>query len=138
MIEAPSQPKLKPDMSTAQLIQRLTQQTTTLVRQELQLAQLELSLKAKRAGSGVGALGAAGILGLLALQVLLAAAVLGLATAVPGWLAALIVAGVLLLLAAILGLFGRGQLSKALPAAPSQAIESSKQDVTAITKAARR
>jgi hypothetical protein len=126
------------ELSTAQLVQRLTQQTTTLVKQEVRLAQLELTTKAKRAGIGIGAFGAAGVLAFYALGVLLAAAVLGLAHAVSAWLAALIVAGALLLVAAVLGVFGKIQIGKAVPPAPAQAIASSKQDVAAIKKAAGR
>jgi hypothetical protein len=126
------------ELSTAQLVQRLTQQTTTLVKQEVRLAQLELTTKAKRAGIGIGAFGAAGVLAFYAVGVLLAAAVLGLAHAVSAWLAALIVAGALLLVAAVLGVLGKTQISKAIPPAPAQAIASSKQDVAAIKKAAGR
>jgi hypothetical protein len=126
------------ELSTAQLVQRLTQQTSTLVKQEVRLAQLELTTKAKRAGIGIGAFGAAGILAFYAVGVLLAAAVLGLANAVSAWLAALIVAGALLLVVAILGVFGKTQISKAVPPAPAQAIASSKQDVATIKKAAGR
>ena len=125
-------------LSTAQLLQRLTEQTTTLVRQEIHLAQLELSTKAKRAGIGIGALGAAGLLGLYSVGVLLAAAVLGLATVVSGWLAALIVAGGLLLLAAVLALVGRSQVSKAGPPTPEAAIASTREDLAVIKKAAHR
>jgi lipopolysaccharide export LptBFGC system permease protein LptF len=126
------------ELSTAQLVQRLTQQTSTLVKQEVRLAQLELTTKAKRAGIGIGAFGAAGVLAFYAVGVLLAAAVLGLANAVSAWLAALIVAGALLLVALGLAVFGKTQISKATPPAPAQAIASSKQDVAAIKRAAGR
>ncbi len=126
------------DLSTPQLIQQLTEQTKTLVRQEVKLAQLELGAKAKRAGAGAGALGAALVLVYFAVMVLLAAAVLGLATVVAGWLAALIVAGALILLALGLALFGKGQFSKALPPAPAAAIASTKADVAALKSAAGR
>lgn len=126
------------ELSTAQLVQRLTQQTTTLVKQEVRLAQLELTTKAKRAGIGIGAFGAAGVLAFYALGVMLAAAVLGLANVVSGWLAALIVAGALLLVAAVLAVLGKTQVSKAVPPAPAQAIASSKQDLATLKKAAHR
>ena len=110
------------ELSTKQLLQRLTEQTTTLVRQEIQLAQLELTTKAKRAGIGIGALGAAGLLVLYALGVLLASAVLGLSTVLSGWLAALVVAGALLLVAGILAVVGKSQISKAVQPIPQAAI----------------
>ncbi len=126
------------DLSTPQLVRRLTEQTTTLVRQEIRLAQLELSTKAKRAGIGVGVLGAAGVLVLYALGVLLAAAVLGLSTVLDGWLAALVVAGALLLLAAVLALVGRSQLRKVSPPIPKEAIASTQDDLAAVKKSAHR
>jgi len=126
------------ELSTAQLLMRVTEQTTALVRQEIHLAQLELSGKAKRAGIGIGAFGAAGLLALYAVGVLLAAAVLGLATVLSGWLAALIVAGAMLLVAAVLGLVGKNQIGKAVPPAPVETIASAREDLATIKKAARR
>jgi uncharacterized membrane protein YqjE len=126
------------ELSTPQLLQRLSEQTRTLVQQEVRLAKLELGAKVKRAGIGAGALGAAGMLVHFALMVLLAAAVLGLATVVDGWLAALIVAGALLLVAAVLALIGKGLLGKAMPPAPTQTIERTKADVAALKSAAHR
>lgn len=126
------------DLSTAQLLQRVTEQTTALVREEIHLAQLELSMKAKRAGIGIGALGAAGLLGCYAVGVLLAAAVLGLSTVLSGWLAALVVAGALLLVAMLLALVGKNQVGKAVPPAPNEAIASTREDVAAIKEAAHR
>jgi membrane protein len=126
------------ELSTAQLVHHLTEQTTTLIRQEVRLAQLELSVKAKRAGIGVGALAAAGIVAFFAAGVLLAAAVLGLATVVDDWLAALIVAGALLLLTAVLGLVGKTLLGKAAPPAPVEAIASAREDLAVLKKAAHR
>lgn len=126
------------ELSTTQLLQRMTEQTSTLVRQEITLAQLELTTKAKRAGVGIGALGAAGVLALYAVGVLLAAAVLGLATVLPGWAAALVVGGALLLAVAALGLVGRAHLRRALPPAPRQAMASTREDVAAVKQAAGR
>lgn len=126
------------ELSTPQLLQRLSEQTKTLVQQEVRLAQLELTAKAKRAGVGAGALGAATVLGYFAVLVLLAAAVLGLDTAFSPWLSALIVAGGLLLLAAVLALVGKALLSRAMPPAPKAAIESTKADVAALKQAVSR
>ena len=126
------------DLSTPQLLQRLTAQTATLARQEIHLAQLELTTKAKRAGMGIGALGAAGMLAVYGLGVLLAAAVLGLSTVVSGWLAALIVAGTLVLVAGVLALAGKSQVSKAVPPTPEAAIASTREDLAVIKKAAQR
>ena len=75
-----------------ELMRELSAQTSTLVRQELELAKLELTEKGKQAGIGAGMFGGAGVVGLYAVGALTACLVLALATAVTGWLAALIVA----------------------------------------------
>lgn len=126
------------ERSTAQLVQQLTEQASTLIKQEIRLAQLELASKAKQAGIGIGALGGAGFLALYAVGVLLAAAVLGLATVFIAWLAALIVAGALLLVIAVLALLGKRKLGKIGPAAPVQALASAKLDLDTVKKAAKR
>lgn len=125
-------------LSTAQLVHQLTEHATTLVKQEIRLAQLEMAVKAKRAGVGIGALAVTAVLGLYLGGALVAAAILGLATALDGWLAALIVSGALLLPMVALALVGKSQLSRAVPPAPQQAIASTRDDVSAIKKAARR
>lgn len=117
------------DASVAELTRRLTEQTTRLVRQEVELAKAELGEKAKRAGAGAGMFGGAGLLGLFALGALTAAAILALATAVAPWLAALIVAAVYAGVAGALALTGKGQVQRATPPVPEAAIESTKEDV---------
>jgi len=113
----------------AELVQQLSQQTATLVRQELQMATLEMKEKGKRAGIGAGLFGGAGGLAVYGLGVLLAAIVLGLATFLEPWLAALIVAVVLFAVAGGLALTGKKQVEQAVPPAPEQAIASTKKDV---------
>ncbi|MCU1595192.1 MAG: hypothetical protein JWO12_2584 [Frankiales bacterium] len=125
-------------LSTPQLLQQLSDQTKTLVSQEIALAKLELGAKAKKGGAGAGALIAALVLVHFAAMVLLAAAVLGLATVVSGWLAALIVGGALLLLAVVLALVGKRFLSKMGSPAPAATIASAKADVAAVKTAAAR
>jgi len=133
-----STPTRADERSTAQLIQQLTEQASTLVKQEIQLAQLELAGKAKQAVVGIGALGGAGFLALYAVGVLFAAAVLGLATVFTAWLAALIVGGALLLVSAVLALLGKGKLGKISPAAPVQALAGVKLDLDTVKRAAKR
>jgi uncharacterized membrane protein YqjE len=116
--------------AVGQLLKQLSDQTRRLAQQELELAKIELTGKAKAAAVGGGLLGAAGLLGLLALLTLTAAAILALATAVAGWLAALIVTAVYGAAAAALALAGRARMAKAAPLAPTQAIESVKEDVS--------
>ena len=117
------------DRPVGELIQQMSQQTATLVRQELQLAQLEMKEKGKRAGIGVGLFGGAGGVAFYGLGVLIAAIVLLLATFLEGWIAALIVAVVLFAVAGALGLTGKKQVEQATPPQPEQAIESTKRDV---------
>ena len=116
---------------TAELLRELSEQTSTLVHQELELAKLELAQKGERAGIGAGMFGGAGLVGLYAVGVLTAAVVLFLATAtaMAGWLAALVVAAAYGLLAGGLALAGRAQIQQATPPVPEQATESVKEDV---------
>src|SRR5437763_1816382 len=79
------------EQSVAELVKQLSDQTSRLARQEVALAKAELQLKGKRMGMGAGMFGGAGVFGFYALGALTAAAILGLATAVAGWLAAVIV-----------------------------------------------
>jgi hypothetical protein len=113
----------------AELLKELSEQTSTLVHRELELAKLELAQKGKRAGVGAGLLGGASLIGLYAVGALTAGLVLLLATAVAGWLAALIVAGAYGLFAAGVALAGRAQVQQAAPPVPTQATESVKEDV---------
>jgi len=126
------------DPSTKELVQELAEQTSTLVRRELALAQLELKEKGKRAGIGGGLFGSAGLLALYGVGALVAAAVLALTTAVDGWLAALIVAVVLLAAAGVAALVGKNQVARAVPPAPEEAIASTKRDVQEVREHARR
>jgi MFS family permease len=120
------------DTSTGELVGRLSQQMSTLVRDEIRLAQLDLTEKGKRVGVGAGALGGAGAIAYLAAATLIAAAVLGLAEAVPGWLSALIVGLVLLVVAGALALFGKKKVQSATPPVPTEAVEGLKQDVQTV------
>jgi uncharacterized membrane protein YqjE len=113
----------------AELLRELSDQTTTLVHKELELAKLEMAEKGKRAGLGAGMFGGAGLVGLYALGALTAAIVLLLATAMAGWLAALIVAAVYAAIAGGLALYGRSEARQAAPPVPQQATESVKEDV---------
>lgn len=117
------------DASMAELVKQLSEQTSRLAKQEVELAKAELTEKGKRAGIGAGLFGAAGVLGLYALGALIAAGILALATAVTSWLAALIVAVVLAAAAGVAALQGRSNVTQATPPIPEQATESVKEDV---------
>jgi hypothetical protein len=117
------------DRPTGELMRELSAQTSTLVRQELELAKLELTEKGKQAGIGAGMFGGAGVVGLYAAGALTACLVLALATAVTGWLAALIVAVLYGAVAGALALTGKAKVKQAVPPIPEQATESVKEDV---------
>jgi hypothetical protein len=124
--------------STTELVKQLSEQVSRLVRDELRLAQLEMTRKGKRAGLGVGMLGGGGLIALYGLACLVTAAIIGLAAAVPAWLAALIVGVVLLAASAVAAILGRGQLRRAAPAVPEQTVESVKADVEEIKESVHR
>jgi len=117
------------DRPVGELLRQLSQETTTLVKQEIDLAKAEMTEKGKQAGIGAGMFGGAGVSGLLALIFLSLAIVAALDTATWTWLAALIVGLVWAAAAAVLALQGRNKVQQAAPPAPEQAIESTKEDV---------
>ena len=126
------------DRSVGDLVSSVSTDLSRLVRDEIRLAQVEVTEKAKKAGVGVGAFGAAGVLALYAVGVLLAAAVLGLATVLPGWLAALIVGVVVLVVAGVAALIGKKKVEEAAPPVPTRAVESVKTDVQEIKETIKR
>lgn len=125
------------DRSTQELVKQLADQTTALVRQEVELAKAELSEKGKRAGIGAGMFGGAGVAGLYAVGALTAAIILALATALDGWLAALIVAVVYGAIAGVLALQGRRKVRQATPATPERTVETVKDDVEVVKQRAK-
>ncbi|MET0590221.1 MAG: phage holin family protein [Naasia sp.] len=104
----------------------------TLIRDEIDQIKKEIVGKLTALGIGVGLFAAAAFLGFFVFATLIAAAILGIAEALPAWLAALIVAGALLLIAVILVLIGASRLKKGVPPLPEKSIESVKDDVKAI------
>jgi MFS family permease len=117
------------DRSLADLAQQVSNQTTDLVRHEVELAKAELRVKGKRAGVGAGMFGGAGAFGFYALGALTAAAIAGIAEALPVWAAALIVAALYGAVAGILALRGKKKVQQATPPLPEQTVESVKEDV---------
>jgi uncharacterized membrane protein YqjE len=116
------------EQSIGELLKRLSEETSTLVRQELELAKAEVTQKGKEAGVGAGLFGGAGVVGLLALGALTAAIILALDLAMPAWLAALIVALVYGAIAGVLALRGKDRFKAAGPPVPEQTIETVKED----------
>jgi membrane protein len=117
------------DRPTGELVKDLSTQVSTLVRQELELAKVELTAKGKQAGIGAGLFGGAGLFALYGVGALVATAILALATAVAAWLAALIVAVVLLAVAGAMALMGKARTQRAVPPVPEQAVATVKEDV---------
>lgn len=103
-----------------------------LLQAEIESLKAEISGKLKAAGIGAGLLVGAGVFAFFAALVFTAAAVLALALVLPAWAAALIVGGILLLLAALIGLVGYTQLKRGVPPTPTHTIDSVKEDVRAI------
>jgi uncharacterized membrane protein YqjE len=117
------------DESVADLTRRLSEQTTELVRKEVELAKAELAVKGKKAGMGAGMFGGAGLFGFFAFAGLTATFILALSTAVAPWLAALIVTVVYAAIAGVLALQGKNKVQEAGPPVPERAVDSTKEDV---------
>ncbi len=116
------------EQSIGDLLKQLSQETTTLVRKELELAKAEVTEKGRQAGTGVGMFGGAGVAGLLALGSLTACLIALLATGMKVRIAALIVTVVWAAIAGVLALLGRSKVQDATPPAP-QTVETIKEDV---------
>jgi hypothetical protein len=122
------------DHSLGELVAQLSEHTSQLVRDELKLAQLEMSQKGKKAGIGLGLFGGAGLFAVYGVGCLIAAAVAGLAIPLPTWAAALIVGGALFLVAGIAALIGKKEVTNAVPPVPQEAMASIKLDLAAAKK----
>jgi uncharacterized membrane protein YqjE len=110
------------------LFKQLSDDLSTLVRQELKLAQVEMTEKGKRAGLGVGLVGGAGVFGLLASAALTTCVIAALSTGMEVWIAALIVTVVYAAGAAALAMNGKNRVTEAAPPVPEQTIETVKED----------
>ncbi len=120
-------PDIKNDKSIGELFTDLTQGVSTLVRQEVQLAKTEISEHISAGVKGIGFLIVAGCLAFVGFQALVAAAILGLSLVVAPWLAAMIVAVALLLVAGVLVPSALSGLKK-MAAPPKKTIETLKED----------
>jgi hypothetical protein len=124
--------------STGELVGQLSDQVSRLVRDEVRLAQAEVTQKAKRLGVGAGLFGGAGVVAVLGLGALVTAAILGLANVLPGWLAAILVAVVLFAVAGVLAVLGKKDVAKATPPLPTETIASVQADIDAVKEAVAR
>jgi len=131
--------RFRPDAehaSTGELIARMSEQTSTLIRDEMRLAQAELSVKAKTAGVGIGMFGAGGLLAFFGIASLITTAILALALVLPGWAAAGIVTLLLFVAAAVVSLLGKKRVDEATPAKPERTMDNVKQDLAEVKEAA--
>jgi hypothetical protein len=117
------------DESTSDLLKRLSEQTSRLVSQEIELAKAEVSAKGKQAGIGAGLFGGAGVSGLYALGALTATAIAALSLAMDTWLAGLIVTVIWAAVAAVMALAGKSKVQEAMPPVPQDSVDSVKEDV---------
>ena len=117
------------DRPLGELMHRLSDQVSTLLRQEVALAKAELGQKGREAGRAAGFFAAAAVIGLLALGALTALFIMALDGAIPNWAAALIVTVVYAVVAGVLAMIGKRRLDEMGSPAPEQAIESTKEDV---------
>ncbi len=120
------------DPTLGALVNQLTTQVPELIRSELRLAQSEIAESGKRAGLGIGMFSAAGLLAFFGFGTLVTTAVLALALVVPGWLAALIVALLLLAGAGVLAIMGRSKVQEATPIQPERAVAGIKEDIATV------
>lgn len=116
------------EQGMGELFKQLSDDLSTLVRQELKLAQAEMTRKGKKAGVGIGMFGGAGIVGLLALGAFTTCLIAALSTGMEVWIAALIVTVVYAAAAGGLAMSGRDRVGEATPPLPEQTIQTVKED----------
>ena len=133
-----TQPPGGGEHSTGELVKTMTEQVSVLIRNELKLAQLEMTGKGKQAALGAGMFGAGGVVAVYGVGCLLVCAIIAISGVVAAWLAALIVGVALLAAAGGLTLMGKGRLRKATPPVPEQAVADVKADVEEIKERAQR
>ena len=129
MVSSSAQFPPEREASTGELVNQLSEQVSRLVRDELEMARLELTRKGRFAGLGMGMYGASGLVALYAIACLLAAAIIAIAGEIRPWLAALIVGLALLVVSAAAALMGRSRVRRATPPIPDQAVEGAKADI---------
>jgi len=114
------------------LLRQIPSQVSRLIRDEIRAAQAELVAKLKEAGIGAGLAVGGAVIALYALGVLIACAILGLATVLAPWLSALIIGVLLLIIAGILVMLGLNKLKKGVPPVPTESIDSVKADIRTV------
>lgn len=123
-----------PERTIGQLVASASQDLTTIVRGEIELAKAEISATAATAGKGAGLLGGAAVAGLYGLGLLLTAAGWALSLVMPAWAAFLIVAVVLLGVAGVLAFLGKNALASLNPK-PERAIANAEATIATLKQA---
>jgi tetrahydromethanopterin S-methyltransferase subunit C len=126
------------ERSAGELVKQLSEQVSALVREEVKLAQLEMTRKGKQFGVGAGMISGGGLIALYGVGCLIACAVLAISEALAAWLAALIVGLVLLAVAGVAAQAGKRRMKTAVPPVPAETVGSVKADVEEIKERARR
>jgi uncharacterized membrane protein YqjE len=137
MTDPAAEPKPR-KRSLVELLASVPEQVQQLVQREIELVKTEIVEKLKALGTGAGLLLGAVITLLFFIGVLLTLAIIGLSKVMPDWAAALVVAGVLLIVAVILGLVGYRILMRGIPPVPTESIASIQKDILAIKGEGRR
>ena len=111
------------------LLRELGDEIATLVRQEFELAKVEIAEKAKPAAVSVGMFGGTALFALGAFGALTAFLIALIALALPVWAAALIVTAVYGIVAGVLAMTGKKKLQEAAPLIPEQTAQTVKEDI---------
>lgn len=128
----------KNDDSVRELVQRLAEQTSHLVRAEASLARIEATQRAKVIGIGLGAFGAGGMLAFFGACCGVTAAVLGFSNVMRPWLAAIVVAAICFFTAMLIVAPGWKGIRDRRPPVPDDIVNNVKADVAAVREAAHR
>jgi hypothetical protein len=124
--------------SSGDLVKMMSEQVSVLIRDEMELARLEMTGKGKQAALGAGMFGASGVVAVYGVGCLLACAIIAISGVVAAWLAALIVGAALLAAAGGSALLGKRRMQKAAPPVPEQAVADVKADIEEIKERAHR
>ena len=124
--------------SVGELVKMMSEQASVLIRDELKLAQLEMTSKGKQAAVGAGMFGTSGLVAFYGAGCLIACAIIAISGVLAAWLAAFIVGAALLATAGLVALLGRQRMQNATPPLPEQAVADVKADVEEIRERARR
>jgi uncharacterized membrane protein YqjE len=125
------------DQPVSDIVKQVSEEAKTLVGQEIKLAKAEMTEKAKEIGIGAGMFGGAGYTLHLAALGLMLTLIFALSTAMPAWLAALIVTVIFVAIAGVLALTGKKRIKKAGPPVPEETIESVKQTIETVKEEAK-